>query len=428
MIARIVMYNFFYYFYRQNITKKGAQMEQVAGISFMQQVKTVKDISLKNKRILIRVDFNVPMDEEFDISDDTRIREALPTINYCVDNEPKCIVLVSHLGRPKGKQAEFSLKHILKRLERLLDKNVVFADSIESLASLQEQAEEGSIILLENIRFYEGEEKNSDELSKSLANHCDVFVNDAFGTSHRAHSSTYGVSKFVKEKVAGLLLKKEIDSFAKALANPLKPVLLIVGGSKVSSKLALLENILSVVDKIIIGGAMSNTFLASLGYDMADSMVEKDLINEAQTILQKAKEKKVKIYLPVDVVSTDDIKTHTNIKITPAQDVPQGYKAVDMGPASTKLFNEVIQTSQTIIWNGPLGIYEISQFSRGTFNLAHAIAETYAFSLIGGGDTADAVEKAGERDNMSFISTGGGASLELLEGKILPAFEVLDKK
>ena len=428
MIARIVMYNFFYYFYRQNITKKGAQLAQVAGISFMQQVKTIKDISLKNKRILIRVDFNVPMDEEFDISDDTRIREALPTINYCVDNEPKCIVLVSHLGRPKGKQAEFSLKHILKRLERLLDKNVVFADSIESLASLQEQAEEGSIILLENIRFYEGEEKNSDELSKSLANHCDVFVNDAFGTSHRAHSSTYGVSKFVKEKVAGLLLKKAIDSFAKALANPLKPVLLIVGGSKVSSKLALLENILSVVDKIIIGGAMSNTFLASLGYDMADSMVEKDLINEAQTILQKAKEKKVKIYLPVDVVSTDDIKTHTNIKITPAQDVPQGYKAVDMGPASTKLFNEVIQTSQTIIWNGPLGIYEISQFSRGTFNLAHAIAETYAFSLIGGGDTADAVEKAGERDNMSFISTGGGASLELLEGKILPAFEVLDKK
>lgn len=403
-------------------------MEQVAGISFMQKVKTVKDIELKNKRILIRVDFNVPMDEEFDISDDTRIREALPTINYCVDNEPKCIVLVSHLGRPKGKQAEFSLKHILKRLERLLDRSVLFADSIDSLGSLQSESEEGSIILLENIRFYEGEEKNSDELSKNLANHCDVFVNDAFGTSHRAHSSTYGVSKFVKEKVAGLLLKKEIDSFAKALANPLKPVLLIVGGSKVSSKLALLENILSVVDKIIIGGAMSNTFLASLGYDMADSMVENDLIDEAKKILQKAKEKNVKIYLPVDVVSTDDIKKHQNIKITPAQDVPQGYKAVDMGPASTRLFNEVIQASQTIIWNGPLGIYEISQFSRGTFNLAHAIADTYAFSLIGGGDTADAVEKAGERDNMSFISTGGGASLELLEGKILPAFEVLDKK
>lgn len=201
-----------------------------------------------------------------------------------------------------------------------------------------------------------------------------------------------------------------------------------MGGSKVSSKLELLSNILDVVDKIIIGGAMSNTFLASLGFDMAKSLVEVELIDEARNILQKAAQKGVKIYLPVDVVSTDDIATHANIKITPAQDVPSGYMAVDMGPATTKLFSEVIQSSQTIIWNGPLGIYEISQFSRGTFNLAHAIADTYAFSLIGGGDTADAIERAGERDNMSLISTGGGASLELLEGKILPAFEVLDKK
>lgn len=403
-------------------------MKQVAGISFMQQVKTIRDINLKDKHILIRVDFNVPMDEDCDISDDTRIREALPTINYCVDNEPKSIILVSHLGRPKGHQPEFSLQHILKRLERLLDKNVLFADSIEALQTLQEQAPKGSIILLENIRFYAEEEKNDKSLSQKLANLCDIFVNDAFGTSHRAHSSTYGIAEFVPQKVAGLLLKKEIDSFAKALANPLKPVLLIVGGSKVSSKLELLYNILDVVDKIIIGGAMSNTFLASLGFDMAKSLVEDDLIDEARKILTKAAQKKVKIYLPVDVVSTDNITTHTNIKITPAQDVPEGYMAVDMGPATTKLFSEVVQSSQTIIWNGPLGIYEISQFSRGTFNLAHCIADTYAFSLIGGGDTADAIERAGERDNMSFISTGGGASLELLEGKILPAFEVLDKK
>lgn len=403
-------------------------MKQVAGISFMQQVKTIRDINLKDKHILIRVDFNVPMDEDCDISDDTRIREALPTINYCVDNEPKSIILVSHLGRPKGHQPEFSLQHILKRLERLLDKNVLFADSIEALQALQEQAPKGSIILLENIRFYAEEEKNDKSLSQKLANLCDIFVNDAFGTSHRAHSSTYGIAEFVPQKVAGLLLKKEIDSFAKALANPLKPVLLIVGGSKVSSKLELLYNILDVVDKIIIGGAMSNTFLASLGFDMAKSLVEDDLIDEARKILTKAAQKKVKIYLPVDVVSTDNITTHTNIKITPAQDVPEGYMAVDMGPATTKLFSEVVQSSQTIIWNGPLGIYEISQFSRGTFNLAHCIADTYAFSLIGGGDTADAIERAGERDNMSFISTGGGASLELLEGKILPAFEVLDKK
>lgn len=403
-------------------------MKQVAGITFMQQVKTIRDIDLSDKHILIRVDFNVPMDDDCDISDDTRIREALPTINYCIDNEPKSIVLVSHLGRPKGVQPEFSLKHIIKRLERLLETSVLFADSIEAVKDLQESAPKGSIILLENIRFYKEEEKNAPELSKKLASLCDVFVNDAFGTSHRAHASTYGVASFVQHKVAGLLLKKEIDSFAKALANPLKPVLLIVGGSKVSSKLELLSNILDVVDKIIIGGAMSNTFLASLGFDMAKSLVEAELIDEARNILQKAAQKGVKIYLPVDVVSTDDIATHANIKITPAQDVPSGYMAVDMGPATTKLFSEVIQSSQTIIWNGPLGIYEISQFSRGTFNLAHAIADTYAFSLIGGGDTADAIERAGERDNMSFISTGGGASLELLEGKILPAFEVLDKK
>lgn len=403
-------------------------MKQVAGITFMQQVKTLRDINLRDKHILIRVDFNVPMDDDCDISDDTRIREALPTINYCIDNEPKSIVLVSHLGRPKGAQPEFSLKHIIKRLERLLETSVLFADSIEAVKDLQESAPKGSIILLENIRFYKEEEKNAPELSKKLASLCDVFVNDAFGTSHRAHASTYGVASFVQHKVAGLLLKKEIDSFAKALANPLKPVLLIVGGSKVSSKLELLSNILDVVDKIIIGGAMSNTFLASLGFDMAKSLVEVELIDEARNILQKAAQKGVKIYLPVDVVSTDDIATHANIKITPAQDVPSGYMAVDMGPATTKLFSEVIQASQTIIWNGPLGIYEISQFSRGTFNLAHAIADTYAFSLIGGGDTADAIERAGERDNMSFISTGGGASLELLEGKILPAFEVLDKK
>ena len=403
-------------------------MKQVAGITFMQQVKTLRDIDLHDKHILIRVDFNVPMGEDCDISDDTRIREALPTINYCIDNEPKSIVLVSHLGRPKGVQPEFSLKHIIKRLERLLETSVLFADSIEAVKDLQESAPKGSIILLENIRFYKEEEKNAPELSKKLASLCDVFVNDAFGTSHRAHSSTHGIAEFVGQKVAGLLLKKEIDSFAKALANPLKPVLLIVGGSKVSSKLELLSNILDVVDKIIIGGAMSNTFLASLGFDMAKSLVEVELIDEARNILQKAAQKGVKIYLPVDVVSTDDIATHANIKITPAQDVPSGFMAVDMGPATTKLFSEVIQSSQTIIWNGPLGIYEISQFSRGTFNLAHAIADTYAFSLIGGGDTADAIERAGERDNMSFISTGGGASLELLEGKILPAFEVLDKK
>lgn len=399
-----------------------------AGIELMKNTKSVRDIDVKDKRVLIRVDFNVPMDEDFDISDDTRIREALPTINYCIDNLAKNIVLVSHLGRPKGKDPQFSLKHVLKRVERLLGRDIAFGENIENVKNLQQQGENGSVILLENIRYYEGEEKNDDELSAKLASICDVYVNDAFGTSHRAHSSTCGIAKYAKECVAGLLLKKEIDSFAKAMANPLKPVLLIVGGSKVSSKLALLYNILDVIDKIIIGGAMSNTFLKARGFDMQKSLVEDNLVSEARKILDKAKEKKVKIYLPVDVVSTDDIKTHHNIKITPAQDIPEGFMAVDMGPATSKLFSEVVRDCQTIIWNGPLGIYEIQAFSRGTFNLAHAVSDTYAFSLIGGGDTADAIDKAGERDNMSFISTGGGASLELLEGKILPAFEVLERK
>lgn len=397
-------------------------------IDFMQNVKSIRDVELNNKRVLIRVDFNVPMDSDFNISDDKRIREAIPTINYCIDNGAKHIILVSHLGRPKGKDAKYSLKHIIKRLERLLDKSVIFTERIDSVPSIIATLETKSVILLENIRYYDGEEKNDEFLSKQLAGICDIFINDAFGTSHRKHSSTYGIASFAKEKVAGLLLKKEIDSFSKALSSPIKPVLLIVGGSKVSSKLALLDNILNMVDKIIIGGAMSNTFLKAIGYNVQKSMTEDNLLEEARRILLHAKEKGVKIYLPVDVVSTDDIKEPKGIKITPAQDIPEGYMVVDSGPASIKLFGEVIRDSQTIIWNGPIGIYEIGQFSRGTFNLAHFVADTYAFSLIGGGDTADAVDKAGEIDNMSFVSTGGGASLELLEGKILPAFEVLDKK
>lgn len=398
----------------------------LAGIHFMQQTKSIKDIDLSDARVLIRVDFNVPMDKDFNISDDTRIREALPTINHCIDSNAACITLVSHLGRPKGKDSKFSLQHILKRLERLLGRSVLFAESIERARDLQKN--KGSIILLENIRFYEGEEKNDDALSKNLSTLCDIYVNDAFGTSHRAHASTYGIAKFTQQKVAGILLKKEIDSFAKALNNPIKPMLLIIGGSKVSSKLALLYNILQVVDKVIIGGAMSNTFLKALGYNMQKSLIEDALIEDAKKILNLAKEKGTKIYLPVDVISTTSLDSNRHIKTTPAQDVPEGYMAVDIGPASTRLFNQVIRDSNTIIWNGPLGIYEEPQFSRGTFSIAHAISDTYAFSLIGGGDTADAVDKAGERDNMSFISTGGGASLELLEGKILPAFEVLDKK
>ncbi|STQ88573.1 phosphoglycerate kinase [Helicobacter pullorum] len=397
-------------------------------IQIMQNVKSVREIDIKDKRVLIRVDFNVPMDSELNISDDTRIREAIPTINYCIDNGAKSIILVSHLGRPKGRSEEFSLKAILKRLERLLAKDVVFVDSLDNAKITLNTLVDGSILLLENIRFYEGEEKNDSELSKQLADLCDVYVNDAFGTSHRKHASTYGVAQYAKEKVAGLLLKKEIDSFGIALSNPLRPLLLIVGGSKVSSKLTLLKSILEVVDKIIIGGAMSNTFLKAVGYDMKASLVEEDLLEEARSILRTAKEKGVKIYLPVDVVATDNIKETKIIKISPAQDIPDDLMAVDIGPATVRLFNEVIRDCETIIWNGPMGVYENQKFSRGTFSISHTIADTYAYSVIGGGDTADAVDKAGDKDSMSFTSTGGGASLELLEGEVLPAFEVLGKK
>ena len=397
-------------------------------IQIMQNVKSVREIDIKDKRVLIRVDFNVPMDSELNISDDTRIREAIPTINYSIDNGAKSIILVSHLGRPKGRSEEFSLKAILKRLERLLAKDVVFVDSLDNAKITLNTLVDGSILLLENIRFYEGEEKNDSELSKQLADLCDVYVNDAFGTSHRKHASTYGVAQYAKEKVAGLLLKKEIDSFGIALSNPLRPLLLIVGGSKVSSKLTLLKSILEVVDKIIIGGAMSNTFLKAVGYDMKASLVEEDLLEEARSILRTAKEKGVKIYLPVDVVATDNIKEAKIIKISPAQDIPDDLMAVDIGPATVRLFNEVIRDCETIIWNGPMGVYENQKFSRGTFSVSHTIADTYAYSVIGGGDTADAVDKAGDKDSMSFTSTGGGASLELLEGEVLPAFEVLDKK
>ncbi len=400
----------------------------MANIELMKGVKSVKDISLAGKKVLIRVDFNVPMDDDLNISDDTRIREALPTINYCLDHGAKSVTLVSHLGRPKSDgDPKFTLKSVLKRLERLLQKEITFLDNLKTAKEKINALKEGSVALMENIRYHAGEEKNDDELSKLLASFCDVYVNDAFGTSHRAHSSTYGAALHSQEKVAGLLLKKEIDSFAKALDNPLKPMLLIVGGAKVSGKLQLLKSILGVVDRLIIGGAMSNTFLKALGYDMQNSLVEDDLIDEAKKIMDAARESGVKIYLPVDVVCTDSIKSPKVVKITTAQDIPEGMMAADIGPATTTLFREVVKECQTIIWNGPMGVYEVDKFARGTFHLAHSISDAYAYSVVGGGDTADAVDKAGEKDNMSFISTGGGASLELLEGKVLPAFEVLQK-
>lgn len=399
----------------------------LSNIEAMKNVKGLKDIDVENKRVLIRVDFNVPMDKQHNITDDNRIKEALHTINYCIDHKAKNIVLVTHLGKPKGYDENLSLKHIIKRVERLLDQNITLVDNfIEDNSSIK-SSKDGEIFLLENIRFFEGETKNDMKLSESLASLCDIFVNDAFGTSHRAHSSTSGITNFVDTKVAGFLLKREIDAFSKALYNPVKPICLVVGGAKVSSKITLLNNIIPKIDKLIIGGAMSNTFLKAIGYDTQKSLVEDEYLEEARAIIESCRKSKVNIYLPVDVVITDNIDHPIDTKIVPSQDMLEGFSAVDIGPATVKLFQEAIGLSNTIIWNGPMGIFEIDRFSKGTFAVAHAIADAYAYSIVGGGDTANAADKAGEKENISFISTGGGASLELLEGKVLPGFDSLDK-
>jgi len=395
----------------------------------MQGVKGLRDIDVTGKRVLIRVDFNVPVDSHNNITDDRRIRAALPTINYCIDHNACSITLVSHFGRPKGKYEEkFSLKHIIKRLERLLQKKVEFIENFEESKEEIATCSLERVFLLENIRFHEGEKQNDPQLSKKLASICDVYVNDAFGASHRKHASTYGVAEFVPIKVAGFLMMREIEAFSKALENPVRPIALVIGGAKISSKITLLESVLKKVDKLIIGGAMSNTFLKALGYDMQGSLYEEEYIDMADNVLKEARKNGVKIYLPVDVVITDSIESPIDVKVVPAQDVLENFSAVDIGPATVKLFSEAIELSNTIIWNGPMGIYEIDKFSKGTYKLASAIADSYAYTIVGGGDTADAVDRAGEADNFSFISTGGGASLELLEGKILPGFEHLDHK
>ena len=400
-----------------------------SNIKQMSGVKSLKDIDITGKRVLIRVDFNVPVDSHGNITDDRRIRAALPTINYCIDHNACSITLVSHFGQPKnGYEEKYSLKQVRKRLERLLNKKVEFIEDFEKSKNEIATCSLERVFLLENIRFYEGEKKNDPELAQKLASICDVYVNDAFGASHREHASTYGITNFVDTKVAGFLMMREIEAFSKALEEAVHPITLVVGGAKISSKITLLESVLQKVDKLIIGGAMSNTFLKAMGYDMKYSLYEEDYIDTAEKVLHEAKNRGVKIYLPVDVVITDSLEQPVDVKVVPAQDVLAGFKAVDIGPASVKLFSEAVGLSNTIIWNGPMGIYEIDKFSKGTFKLASAIADCYAYTIVGGGDTADAVERCGEAENFSFISTGGGASLELLEGKVLPGFKNLDRQ
>lgn len=391
---------------------------------------TIEDLDIKGKRLFIRADFNVPLDDNLMITDDSRIRATLPTINYALDEGAK-VLLASHLGRPKGKvNPKYSLAPVAKRLQRLLNKEVLFLDDCvgPQVENAVAKMKEGDVILLENLRFHPEEEKNDENFAKALAGLCDYFINDAFGAAHRAHASTAGIAKYVTS-AAGFLLKKEIEYLKGVVNNPIRPFVAILGGAKVSGKIGVLENLADKVDKVIVGGGMAYTFIKAKGYEVGDSLVEDDMLDLARRIMDKLKKNNVKFYLPVDSVIAETIDQCAETKIVPNQELPKGWKALDIGPASVKLFTEALSNAKTIIWNGPMGVFEIDSFSRGTMAIARAVADAYALTIVGGGDTDFAVHKAGVSDSISFISTGGGASLELLEGKELPGIASLtDKK
>ncbi len=392
--------------------------------------QTIEDVTLRGKRVLIRADFNVPLDDALQITDDTRIRSTLPTINRAVDEGAK-VILCSHLGRPKSSSdLKFSLAPIAKRLQRLLGKEVAFApDCIGSAAeSLVAKMKPGDVLLLQNLRFHAGEEKNDEAFSKSLAALADVYINDAFGAAHRAHASIVGVTKFVKVCAAGYLLKKEIEYLEGAVANPMRPFVAILGGAKVSGKIGVIENLGKRVDKVIIGGGMAFTFIKAMGMEIGSSLVEDNMLDFARGIQEHAMSRGVKFYLPVDCVVAASREPGAETKLVPVQEIPKGWCGLDIGPASVKLFSEAVQNAKTILWNGPMGMFETDAYSRGTFSLAHAVSNAYALTIVGGGDTALAVHRAGESESMSFISTGGGAALELLEGKELPGLAALPAK
>ena len=389
--------------------------------------QTIEDIDLHNKRVIVRVDFNVPLDDALQITDDTRIRSALPTINHAVDEGAK-VILCSHLGRPKGKaDPRFSLAPIAKRLQRLLGKEVTFApDCIGSAVEhLVKKMQPGDVLLLENLRFHPEEEKNDESFSRALASLADVYINDAFGTAHRSHSSTVGIPKFVKAAAAGYLMKKEIEYLEGAVANPMRPFVAILGGAKVSGKIGVIENLGKQVDKVIIGGGMAFTFIKALGLEIGNSLVEDEMLEFAKGVQEHAFSRGVKFYLPVDCVVAAGREPGAETKIVPVQEMPKGWFGMDIGPASVKLFSEAVQNAKTILWNGPMGVFENDAFARGTLSMAHAVANAYALTIVGGGDTALAVHRAGESESMSFISTGGGATLQLLEGKELPGLAAL---
>ena len=393
-------------------------------------IRYIDEISdLREKTIFMRVDFNVPLDEHQNITEDTRIRAVLPTINYALDYNAK-VVLASHLGRPKGERsAKYSMAPAAKRLSRLIGKEVKLApDCIgEEVTKMIDAMQPGDVIMLENLRFYPGEEKNDADFAKALVNHCDIYVNDAFAVSHRAHASVEAITRFFPIVAAGFLMKNEMSYFEKSMKNPIRPLVAILGGAKVSGKLEVLENLCNKVDKIIIGGGMAFTFLKALGYNVGKSLVEEDLLATALKTYNKAREHGVKFYLPVDCVVADQFNPAAETKVSTIQEIPEGWMALDIGPATVTLFSEALQNAKTIIWNGPMGVFEMDAFSRGTFAMVSAVANSYALTIVGGGDTDVAVHRAGEYAKISYISTGGGAFLELLEGKRLPGIKVLEE-
>ena len=391
--------------------------------------KTVKDIDLKGKRVFVRCDFNVPMDENQNITDNTRIVAALPTIKYLLEQNCK-IVLASHLGRPKGEfKPEFSLKPVAKELSKLLNKEVIMAKDVIGEGTIQKALDlkEGEIMLLENVRFHKEETDNDPEFAKKLASMAEVFVNDAFGTAHRAHASTTGIADYLPA-VSGFLIEKELKFLGNAVNNPERPFVAILGGAKVSDKIGVIDSLLEKVDTLMIGGGMAYTFFKAQGYEVGNSICEVDKLDLAKSAMEKAKQKGVKLLLPVDTKVGKEFKEDTESKIVKWTEIPADWEGFDIGPETIKMFTDELKTAKTVVWNGPLGLFEFDQFAIGTNAIAKALAELDATTIIGGGDSAAAVKKAGLEDKMTHISTGGGASLEFLEGKKLPGIECLQDK
>ena len=393
-------------------------------------MKTLNDFNFNNKKAIIRVDFNVPLDENFKVTDATRIEAAKPTIDKIL-KDGGSVILMSHLGRPKGVEAKYSLQHIVSKTEEILGQKVHFAsDCIGEIAeNAAKNLQPGEILLLENLRFYAEEEKGDVDFSKKLASLGDIYVNDAFGTAHRAHASTTIIAQFFQDaKCFGYLLAKEIESIEKVLKNSEKPVVAILGGSKVSSKITVIENILDKVNHMIIGGGMTFTFIKALGGKIGNSICEDDKLELAIEILKQAKEKGVQIHLPVDVVAADAFSNDANTQVVDVKNIPNGWQGLDAGPKSLAIFKQIILDSKTILWNGPLGVFEMESFANGTISLGEYIAESTAngaFSLVGGGDSVAAVKQFGLEPKMSYVSTGGGAMLEMLEGRTLPGIAAI---